>query len=115
MNRHSYAVPNATGTVVNGLGVDPVGNIWVVGSATLNGGSHAFDARLTAGGALDPTYGQNGFDTYADKTILETVDVSGKPAVLAGDRNLKPEAWAPHNYRGSCCVANSAILYQKVT
>jgi hypothetical protein len=37
-------------------------------------------------------------------------------AILAGDvasGMLKPVAWAPHNYRGSCCVADSAILYQK--
>jgi mannosyltransferase len=27
---------------------------------------------------------------------------------------LKPIAWAPHHYRGACCVANSAVLYQKV-
>jgi 4-amino-4-deoxy-L-arabinose transferase-like glycosyltransferase len=33
-------------------------------------------------------------------------------AVLAGDPNLKPIAWAPHTYRGSCCVADSAVLYQ---
>lgn len=36
-------------------------------------------------------------------------------ALLAADRSLKPVAWAPHNYRGSCCVADSAILYQKVS
>jgi mannosyltransferase len=28
---------------------------------------------------------------------------------------LKPVAWAPHYYRGACCVADSAMLYQKVT
>jgi mannosyltransferase len=36
--------------------------------------------------------------------------------ILQNDVNsgiLKPEAWAPHNYRGSCCVADSAVLYQK--
>jgi mannosyltransferase len=33
--------------------------------------------------------------------------------VAAG--TLKPVAWAPHNYRGSCCVADSAILYQKAS
>jgi mannosyltransferase len=27
---------------------------------------------------------------------------------------LRPIAWAPHHYRGACCVANSAVLYQKV-
>jgi mannosyltransferase len=31
------------------------------------------------------------------------------------DGILKPVAWAPHNYRGACCVANSAVLYQKVS
>ncbi len=36
-------------------------------------------------------------------------------AALAADRSLKPVSWAPHNYRGSCCVADSAILYQKVS
>jgi hypothetical protein len=28
---------------------------------------------------------------------------------------LKPVAWAPHNYRSACCVANSAVLYQKTS
>ncbi len=35
-------------------------------------------------------------------------------AILSKDvasGTLKPVAWAPHNYRGSCCVADSAILY----
>ncbi len=31
------------------------------------------------------------------------------------DGILKLVAWAPHNYRGACCVANSAVLYQKVS
>ena len=26
---------------------------------------------------------------------------------------LIKERWAPHNYRGACCVANSAVLYKK--
>ena len=30
-------------------------------------------------------------------------------------RHLKPVAWAPHNYRGACCVGDSAVLYQKVS
>jgi hypothetical protein len=33
-------------------------------------------------------------------------------ALLAGDPQLVPEAWAPHNYRGVCCVGDSAILYR---
>jgi mannosyltransferase len=28
---------------------------------------------------------------------------------------LKPVATAPHNYRSACCVANSAVLYQKAS
>ncbi|MGZ4173185.1 MAG: glycosyltransferase family 39 protein [Solirubrobacteraceae bacterium] len=35
-------------------------------------------------------------------------------AILAADRNLQLVAWAPHNYRGACCVADSAVLYRKV-
>jgi mannosyltransferase len=27
---------------------------------------------------------------------------------------LQKEAWAPHNYRGSCCIADAAVLYKKV-
>jgi mannosyltransferase len=27
---------------------------------------------------------------------------------------LVQEYWAPHNYRGACCVADSAVLYKKV-
>jgi hypothetical protein len=33
--------------------------------------------------------------------------------ILHQDKQLKMEAWAPHNYRGACCVADSAILYVK--
>ena len=33
-------------------------------------------------------------------------------AILATDPSLKPIAWAPHTYRGACCVADSAVLYQ---
>jgi hypothetical protein len=36
-------------------------------------------------------------------------------AILAADPKLKPVAWAPHTYRGACCVADSAVLYQKVS
>ncbi|MDE3130993.1 MAG: glycosyltransferase family 39 protein [Acidobacteriota bacterium] len=34
-------------------------------------------------------------------------------AILGDDKQFKMEATAPHNYRGSCCVADSAILYVK--
>ncbi len=36
-------------------------------------------------------------------------------AILAADPQLKEVAVAPHNYRGACCVADSAILYEKVS
>jgi mannosyltransferase len=36
-------------------------------------------------------------------------------ASLADSGRLKAVAWAPHNYRGACCVANSAVLYQKLS
>jgi MFS family permease len=33
--------------------------------------------------------------------------------ILGEDKQLTVEATAPHNYRGACCVADSAILYVK--
>jgi hypothetical protein len=36
-------------------------------------------------------------------------------AIIGDDRQFVPVAWAPHNYRGACCVANSAVLYKKVS
>jgi hypothetical protein len=36
-------------------------------------------------------------------------------AILGSDPRFKAVAWAPHNYRGACCVGDSAILYQKVS
>jgi mannosyltransferase len=36
-------------------------------------------------------------------------------SILSSDPSLKPVAWAPHNYRGACCVADSAVLYKKVS
>jgi len=35
--------------------------------------------------------------------------------VLQADPGLKVVAVAPHNYQGACCVADSAVLYQKVS
>jgi hypothetical protein len=37
-------------------------------------------------------------------------------ALLSADPSLKPVpgAWAPHSYRGACCVADSAVLYTKI-
>jgi uncharacterized membrane protein len=36
-------------------------------------------------------------------------------ALLAADPHLREVWWAPHNYPGACCVADSAILYEKVS
>jgi|SRR5579884_30660 len=36
-------------------------------------------------------------------------------ALLAADPRLRPVAVAPHNYRGACCVADSALLYVRVS
>ncbi len=35
-------------------------------------------------------------------------------AILSADRSLKPVWLAPHNYRGACCVGDSAVLYKKI-
>jgi hypothetical protein len=32
--------------------------------------------------------------------------------ILSSDPHLVPIAWAPHNYRSACCVADSAVLYR---
>ncbi|WP_249010996.1 glycosyltransferase family 39 protein [Conexibacter sp. DBS9H8] len=36
--------------------------------------------------------------------------------IIASDKQLvqEPGKWAPHNYFGACCVADSAVLYKKV-
>jgi mannosyltransferase len=36
-------------------------------------------------------------------------------SLLAQDPHLREIAWAPHNYRGNCCVGSSAILYRDTT
>jgi mannosyltransferase len=39
-------------------------------------------------------------------------------AILSGyvtNRTLVPVAYAPHDYRGACCVADGALLYRKVS
>jgi len=35
-------------------------------------------------------------------------------AILSTDRSLRQVWLAPHNYRGACCVGDSAVLYKKV-
>jgi len=34
---------------------------------------------------------------------------------LVANGTLRQNGWAPHNYRGACCVGNSAVLYEKVS
>jgi mannosyltransferase len=34
---------------------------------------------------------------------------------LVANGTLRQLGWAPHNYRGACCVGNSAVLYEKVS
>ena len=36
-------------------------------------------------------------------------------AIISHDKQFVARAWAPHSYRGACCVADSAVLYQKVS
>jgi hypothetical protein len=48
----------------------------------------------------------------ASWTLLVRRRAAQWSALLAGDPHLKPIAWAPHSYRGACCVADSAVLYQ---
>jgi hypothetical protein len=36
-------------------------------------------------------------------------------ALLANDPHLKFITAVPANYRGACCVADSAVLYEKVS
>jgi mannosyltransferase len=35
--------------------------------------------------------------------------------IMASDKQMvqEPGQWAPHNYFGACCVADSAVLYKK--
>jgi hypothetical protein len=49
----------------------------------------------------------------ASWTVLVRRRAAQWGAILAGDKQLKPEAAGPLNYRGSCCVADSAVLYKK--
>jgi uncharacterized membrane protein len=36
-------------------------------------------------------------------------------AIIAADKQLKAIDWGPTSYPGACCVADSAVLYQKVS
>jgi mannosyltransferase len=51
----------------------------------------------------------------ASWTSLSRLRSAQWTAIIASDKQLQPEAWAPHYYRGACCVADSALLYKKVS
>jgi mannosyltransferase len=57
------------------------------------------------------TEGETGWDAPWTSEIRTRSAQWGK--ILSDDKQLSVEAWAPHNYLGSCCVADSAILYVK--
>jgi hypothetical protein len=58
------------------------------------------------------TEGETNWDTTWTELIRRRSAQWG--AVLQSDPQLKPVAWAPHTYRGACCVADSAVLFRKV-
>jgi hypothetical protein len=57
------------------------------------------------------TEGEANWDAPWTKEIRTQSAIYG--AIIKSDKQLIPEAWAPHNYRGSCCIADSAVLYKK--
>jgi hypothetical protein len=57
------------------------------------------------------TEGEIGWDAPWTSEIRRRSAQWGK--ILGDDKQLAVEATAPHNYRGACCVADSAILYVK--
>jgi mannosyltransferase len=57
------------------------------------------------------TEGETGWDAPWTSEIRRRSAQWGK--ILSADTQLTVEATAPHNYRGACCVADSAILYVK--
>jgi mannosyltransferase len=57
------------------------------------------------------TEGEIGWDAPWTAEIRRRSAQWGK--ILGDDKQLTVEATAPHNYRGACCVADSAILYVK--
>jgi hypothetical protein len=58
------------------------------------------------------TEGETNWDTTWTELIRRRSAQWG--AALQADPQLKPVAWAPHTYRGACCVADSAVLFKKV-
>jgi hypothetical protein len=57
------------------------------------------------------TEGEANWDAPWTKEIRTQSAIYGR--IISEDKQLIPEAWAPHNYRGSCCIADSAVLYKK--
>ena len=56
---------------------------------------------------------QNWAPSWASLVRLRSAQWS---AQIAADPQLRlvSHVFAPHNYRGSCCVASSAVVYQKL-
>src|SRR6201999_2289403 len=63
-------VPGATTTALEAATVSPGASIFVAGSAHMNGGEHAYVARLKPDGSLDAGFGQSGFMTYGGDDAL---------------------------------------------
>jgi hypothetical protein len=59
------------------------------------------------------TQGAGGW--FAPWTQLVRLRSAQWGAIIAADKQLVPELWAPHSYRGACCVADAAVLYKKVS
>ncbi len=53
-------------------------------------------------------------DWKASWTELIRLRAAQWSEIIAADKQLVPEALAPHSYAGACCVADSAVLYKKV-
>jgi hypothetical protein len=52
---------------------------------------------------------------FAGWTELVRFRAAQWSGIIGSDRQLVPETWAPHHYPGACCVADSAVLYKKVS
>jgi hypothetical protein len=86
--------------------------------------------KTTAAGTLDPLLAslrpgqqllfvrpltEGAQNWKAPWTLLVRRRAAQLGAILATDPGLRSIAVAPHNYRGVCCVGDSAVLYQKVS
>lgn len=57
---------------------------------------------------------QNWRAPWTKEIRLRSAQYGAIIAQYVREGKLVQEAWAPHNYRGSCCIADSAVLYKKV-